>query len=161
MRKLGIMKTVFLYLTLAAFLSACGKSPQSKASSLNSCKQTVLDYADLRDDPGKAEAYGDLFTQTGTFTLGPNTITGRNALIARHKAANGLAAWHHTMENIHIAEDNQTGLSRVIVYTTPKDDNEVVTRMIVAEYIDKFQIIDGKCKITDRQVRVIHDSIAG
>ena len=151
------MRLLFLSLVSLCGISACSAP---KVSNAQKCTQTVLDYADLRDDPNKAEAYGALFSEDGTFTLGPNTATGRAAIIKRHESTNAAMQWNHIMDDIKVTDD-LSGTSRVIVYTTPLGVETDVSRFIVADYIDKFEIArSGKCLIKSRSVNLIFDSNA-
>lgn len=142
---------------VATFLAACSFSGKQLSQS-ELCLQTVRDYAELRDDMSKAKAYGDLFTENGRFTLGPNTVTGRDALIARHQAANKAAIFSHVMEDMEI--DGLTGKSRVVVYTKDRKAPDKITRVIIADYADEYAMIDGKCLISDRKVSVVYDTNA-
>jgi len=153
------MKTpskILLVISASCLITACQQQPRTMAM----CEQTVRDYADHRDNPAAVEKYGNLFTDNGTFSLGGETVTGKAALIERHKTANDAAMWNHVMDKISVQPD-LTGKSRVVVYTTPKNGNEKnVTRFIVADYIDRFEVIASGCKIADRQVNIIFDSAA-
>ena len=125
------------------------------------CTQTVRDYAVFRDDPSKADEYGALFAEDGTFTLAGNTAAGRDALIARHKRANENAVWRHNMIDIDIDENEGvvTGRTRFIVQTGPRAESPgPVTREIIGFYDDIFAIEGGKCRIQDRSVVVEFDS---
>ena len=125
------------------------------------CTQTIRDYAAFRDDPSKADEYGALFTENGTFTLAGNTAAGRDALIARHKGANENAVWRHNMIDIDIDENEGvvTGRTRFIVQTGPRAETPgPVGREIIGYYEDKFVISDGTCLIQDRSVVVEFDS---
>ena len=116
------MKTaskLFLVVSASCWIAACQQPPRTMAM----CEQTVRDYAAHRDNPDAADDYGNLFTESGTFTLGDETLKGRAALIERHKSANDAARWNHVMDEISVQPD-LTGKSRVIVYTNPKNGNE-------------------------------------
>lgn len=142
-------------LCLAPLIGACSLSQNPTHAEL--CRETVLDYASFRDDPDTSQEYGLLFTQDGSFTLGPNTITGRKALIARHKTANERVVFNHVMDDILVRAD-LTGKSRVIVYTSARNGNHDITRVIVADYMDRYEIKGGKCLIADRNVAVLFDT---
>ena len=153
------MKHTSLILGSVGVLAAC--SPPS-VSPAQKCLQTVLAYADLRDDPTKATEYGALFSYNGTFTLGPNTVTGRDAIIERHISANSAMRWNHVMDGDIEVSDDLKGQSRVIVYTTPLDGTDgQVTRFIVANYHDQFEMgVSNNCLIKARRVEVLFDSTA-
>ena len=149
-------KIIYAACLAPLLLAACNQQPRTMAM----CEQTVRDYAAHRDNPDAGVDYGNLFTENGAFTLGGETISGRAALIERHKSANEVASWNHVMDEISVWPD-LTGESRVIVYTTPKDgDESKVTRFIIADYIDQFAVISSGCKIADRQVSIVYDSAA-
>lgn len=139
-------------------LTACGGDTPTAAEL---CEQTVRDYAVLRDN-GPVEAYASLFTEDGTFELGDTVTQGREALVARHVAANSAAAWRHTMGDIRISETNGefSGLSRFIVRTGAPASPSPVSREIVGHYADKFVIADGQCKIATRKVHILFDTSA-
>lgn len=152
-------KTVGLVPVLL-LLSACGEAALSPAQL---CEQTVKDYA-LYRDVGPVQAYADLFTEDGSFTLGGTVTAGHEALKARHVAANKAAAWRHNMTDIRInaAGDDMTGHSRFVVMTGPHAKDMAgppnFTRQIVGDYEDVFVIIDGTCKIKSRKVNVLFDN---
>ncbi len=145
----------FVSILAATHLAACS-FPEPTPSRMDLCQQTVIDYATYRDDPNRAEAYGQLFSQNGQFTLGPNTVIGRDALIERHKSANTNTVFSHVMENIKI--DGLSGKSRVVVYTKNRQQGAEINRVIIADYIDKFEITNGRCLIADREVSVVFDT---
>ena len=144
-------------LYLAASLAACSPSKAPPTQTFL-CTQTVLDYAELRDDSSKAAEYGRLFTEDGRFQLGPNIVEGRQALMARHRAANETTIFSHVMEDIEII--GLTGKSRVVVYTKNRADSDKVTRVIIADYADSYEMVDDKCLISDRKVSVVYDTNA-
>lgn len=141
-------------------LGACGEAVQSPAQL---CEQTVKDYA-LYRDVGPVQAYADLFTEDGTFTLGGTVTMGHEALKARHVAANKAAAWRHNMTDIRIETDGETvkGRSRFIVMTGPHAKDAAgpssFMRQIIGDYQDVFVIEGGACKIKSRQVNVLFDN---
>lgn len=140
-------------------LTACQPSTPAYISA---CEQTVRDYAVLRDD-GPADQYADLFTQDGTFDLGGTITEGREALIARHKAANAAAAWRHNITDIRITKSGTDikGVSRFIVMTGPHlgTASAEATREILGDYIDTFVMEDGVCRIKSRKVKIAFDTL--
>ncbi|NNC38481.1 MAG: hypothetical protein EX271_09360 [Acidimicrobiales bacterium] len=147
------------YLSLLLMLSAC--STESRTPFVDLCAKTVKDYGPLRDE-GPAEAYADLFTVDGEFHLGPNVTQGRDALIARHKAANTASVWRHNMTDIRII-DSEAGLSgntRFHIFTGPKGGKpSAPSREIIGDYHDEFVIEEGGCKIKTRKVKIVFDSL--
>jgi len=148
----------FIFLVPFTLLTACSQAAQTPSQS-ELCQQTVLDYATFRDDPTKSSDYANLFTEDGQFKMGSNQNTGRNALINRHKAANKNTIFNHIMDGIEINSD-LTGTSRVVVYTKNKSDADNINRVIIADYTDKFEMVDGKCLIANRKVSVVFDTSA-
>lgn len=146
---------LFLAFFLAPIIGACSQSQSPTHAEL--CRKTVTDYAAFRDDPEKSTEYGALFTEDGVFTLGPNPITGRQALIARHKAANKDVIFNHVMDDILVRAD-LTGKSRVIVYTSARNGSHDINRVIVADYMDRYEMSGGKCMIAERNVAVLFDT---
>lgn len=142
----------------ALLLGSCGNVSDGQ-SAAQLCKQTVYDYARLRDE-GPAKDYADLFTEDGQFTLGKTITKGRDALIKRHESANKAALWRHYMLDVKIEEDDGAlkGVSRFLIYTAPHPAPAKNPREIIGDYRDTFVIVDGVCKISDRQVRIIFDS---
>ena len=159
------MKPCKIYIMLigaALIFGGCQPEDRSKTvSTADLCAQTVRDYALLRDDPAQAAAYGALFTNEGSFTLAGNTVTGRDALIARHKAANENAVWRHNMTDIDITKTDGkvTGRTRFVVYTGARGDEPgPVTREIIGYYDDIFVLENERCLLQDRRVVVEFDS---
>jgi len=148
------MMRKILFLVGISVLAAC--SNQQTPTQL--CNQTVKDYAALRDNPETAETYAGLFTDDGIFVLGPNPVSGRDALMARHQASHENSNWLHDMNKISItdADGAVSGVSRVTVKTSAKNDPKT-ERTIVADYIDIFEMADGKCLIKSRTVKVLTD----
>lgn len=149
------------YLTLicaALMLPGCDLTPKGQGAT-ELCAQTVYDYARLRDE-GPADRYADLFTANGEFTLGPNVTQGREALIARHESANKAALWRHHMLDVEISKDNGvlSGVTRFLIYTAPHPAPAKNPREIIGDYLDRFVIEAGQCKISNRRVRIIFDS---
>lgn len=144
---------------LTALLAACNSQAPAFETT---CTQTVRDYALLRDE-GPAEEYANLFTEDGTFELGGTITEGREALIARHRAANTAAAWRHTMTDIRIRKTDKTieGTSRFIVKTGPHLDtpSAEATREILGDYLDVFEVKGGVCKIRSRKVNIVFDTL--
>ncbi len=149
------MRALYLSLCLAPLVGAC--SQPSTPSQAELCQATVENYAKFRDDPSKSAEYGALFTEDGSFTLGPNTITGRSALIARHKAANQDIVFNHVMDDITI-RNNLTGKSRVVVYTSARNGSHDINRVIVADYMDRYEMVEEQCLIAERNVAVLFDT---
>lgn len=138
-------------------LTICACAPASAPSPTELCTTTVENYATYRDDPSKSAEYAALFTRDGSFTLGPNTLTGRDALAARHKTANKDVIFNHVMDDIDI-RTNLTGKSRVIVYTSARQGSHDINRVIVADYLDRYEMVAGKCLIAERNVAVLFDT---
>lgn len=145
-----------LTFVLTLTLGACAQSSADLDPSAL-CAQTVAEYAELRDDPSKSLEYGDLFTKDGSFIMGPNIIRGQDALIARHKSSNQSTVWNHVMDDINISDD-LTGQSRVIVYTSDRKSADDITRVIIADYQDRYEIVEGVCLISERKVSVVYDT---
>ncbi len=142
-------------LVLVPLLGACAQSSNPSPAEL--CKTTVENYATYRDEPSKSAEYAAVFTKDGSFTLGPNTITGRDALMARHRAANKDVIFNHVMDDIEI-RTNMTGKSRVIVYTSARQGSHDINRVIVADYMDRYEMENGQCLIAERNVAVLFDT---
>ena len=144
-----------IILALVPLLGACTQS--SKLSQADLCRLTVENYATLRDDPSKSAEYAAVFTKNGSFTLGPNSITGRDALMKRHKTANKDVNFNHVMDDIDI-RTNMTGKSRVVVYTSARHGSHDINRVIIADYMDRFELENGQCLIAERNVAVLFDT---
>ncbi len=148
------------FVLLVGALAGC--SAASVPSSQEACAQTVRDYAVLRDE-GPAETYADVFTADAVFELGGVVTQGRDALIARHVAANAAAVWRHNMTDIRIEETDEGifGRSRFIVMTGPHLNTESaeVAREIVGDYEDIFAIEGEQCKIASRKVSIVFDTL--
>ncbi len=129
-----------------------------KSTLIKLCETTISDYAKYRDNPETADLYANLFTPDGSFTLGSNTVTGRDALSARHAGSHESATWQHKMGSTELSNDNEaiTGVSRVTVKTSPKDNPKTI-RTIVADYQDTFAIVDAACLIKARGVKIVLD----
>ena len=153
--KTSITCVLALSLSVMVF-SGCNNKETKSPTQAELCEQTILDYARLRDEVDQAEAYGELFTENGIFELGPNVIKGQDALKDRHKAANKDTTFNHVMDDISI--NGKTGKSRVVVYTQDRNGSEDITRVIIADYDDKFELQDGKCLISERKVNVLFDT---
>ncbi|MGJ8562915.1 MAG: nuclear transport factor 2 family protein [Alphaproteobacteria bacterium] len=151
------MKRALCVLILLVPLAAC-VSQLSKV--MQACEKTVRDYALYRDE-GPVDSYTALFTEDGTFQLGEAVTTGRDALKARHIAANKAAAWRHNMTDIRISPnaDEITGRSRFIIMTGARTGDTgslpTASRQIVGDYEDVFVIEDGACKIKSRTVNIL------
>ena len=143
--------SVFISLLL---VSACAQ----KTTPIELCETTISDYAKYRDNPETADLYANLFADDGSFTLGPNTTTGRDALSARHTGSHGSATWGHEMGTTKVTDNNGaiSGVSSVTVKTSPKNDLKT-TRTITADYIDTFEIVSGTCLIKSRSVKLVSD----
>ncbi len=150
------MRALYLLcLSMVPIIGACSQSAAPSQSEL--CQAAVENYAAYRDDPNKSAEYGALFTEDGRFTLGPNTITGRDALVARHLAANQDVIFNHVMDDITI-RNNLTGKSRVVVYTSARNGSHDINRVIVADYMDRYEMRGGQCLIAEREVAVLFDT---
>lgn len=153
----------YLWLISAVIVLSGCQSAASPAKSLEAanalCEKTVRNYALLRDE-GPAEDYADLFTADGTFTLGENVTRGRQALIARHKAANAAALWRHNILDVKFSDTGGTlsGVSRFMIYTAPHPAPAKNPREIIGDYVDTFVMENGHCRISSRSVRIIFDS---
>lgn len=141
-------------LYLAASLAACSpaKVPPTQAEL---CTQTVLDYAELRDDPAKALELGNLFTSEGRFIFN-NESMDRKAIIARHRTANKSNIFTHDITDIKI--DGLTGESHVSVFVQDRNGGEEYIWKAQAIYTDNYEIVDGRCLISDRNVYITYDS---
>ena len=133
---------------IAASVSALILVACAQTAPIQLCETTISNYAKYRDNPETADLYANLFTDEGTFTLGPNTTTGRDALSARHTGSHQSATWQHKMGASQVSNDNGiiNGVSNVTVKTSPKDDAKTI-RTITADYIDTFEIVAGTCLI--------------
>ena len=144
-------------LVLAMFLGGC--SP--KLDTILACSETVESYAVLRDDPSTATDYAALFTEDGSFELGGQVVTGREALAERHDLANDNAVWRHNITYTDIIEQNGelSGRSRFVIQTGPRGASPgPVTREIIGFYEDKFTLEGGECLIASRKVHIEFDT---
>ena len=151
------MRTILV--CAAALVLGCSPDMVTpKAETL--CEQTVRAYGPLRDN-GPAQAYADLFTKDGSFTLGPNTTTGRAALMARHAASNQTARWQHFMQDVGINVGDAgaiTGQTRFLIFTGKRSEKpSAPARQIIGTYHDEFAIVDGSCKIKSRWIEIVFD----
>ena len=138
---------------------ASSNAPDQSKTDL--CRKTIADYAWLRDDPASAEAYADLFTEEGTFTLAGNVTQGREALAARHVSANKNTRWRHNMVGTELIEvhGGMTGETRFIIQTGPRSDRPgPAEREIIGYYEDELEVKAGKCLIRARTVHVEFDT---
>ena len=131
---------------------------EQKTTSIELCETTISNYASYRDNPETADLYANLFTAEGTFTLGPNTTTGRDALSSRHTGSHKSATWQHEMGMAQVTNNDGviSGVSNVTVKTSPRNDLKT-TRIITADYIDMFEIVAGACLIKSRAVKIVSD----
>ena len=124
------------------------------------CRQVVLDYAYYRDRPD-ADGVANLFTKDGTFTIGPDTFSSREAIRNRITAAADGPIFRHMMSTIHIeplSPDSATGISYASVYIAPPGDlpRQVSAYAAIGEYHDTFVREGETCKIKAREfVRVL------
>lgn len=127
---------------------------------LDDCRQVVLDYAYYRDRPD-ADSVANLFSIGGTFTIGPDTFSSREAIRNRIAAGADGPIFRHMMSTIHIeplGENEATGISYATVYVAPAGDlpRQVGVFAALGEYHDTFVREGETCKIKAREfVRVL------
>lgn len=138
---------------LVPLFGACSPAPQS--SDLELCKTTYHKYPEFRDNPVLGQEYGNLFSETGTFSIGNNISNGRDAIIQRHMAAHKSAVWVHKLEEPEFKEKNGKVFAKgdVVVLTGPDKDN--LTTRIEGHYADAYEVRDGRCRIKTRKTTVV------
>jgi len=146
--------------TLALILLGGCAAPDLPPSVPEMCEETVRDYAILRDGKTTSKAYGDLFTEDGEFHLAGDMTKGKDALIARHLAANAETIWRHNMTEIKISQKDGEirGQTRFHIFAGPRADAPIApNREILGTYRDEFMLVKGVCKIKSRKVEIVFD----
>jgi hypothetical protein len=155
----GVMRS-FIVVSVCLLASGVTANASAHGDWLDDCRQVVLDYAYYRDRPD-ADGVANLFTLDGTFTIGPDTFSSREAIRNRIALGTDGPLFRHMMSTIHIepvSKDEASGISYATVYVAPPGDlpRQVSAFAALGEYHDSFVREGGTCKIKVREfVRVL------
>lgn len=137
-------------------LSGC-KSITNDNRQVQLCEKTILDYLVLRDR-GPAIQYGNLFTETATFSVPKLNISLRSRadIVTRVETAQEKSNTIHMITSMKVEKIHNNYLkahSHFILYLTPKEA-PLNVKLFNGRYVDELTILDNQCYISSRLVLI-------
>ena len=126
------------------------------------CLATNYDYVAYRDR-GEVKAYANLFTEDAQFIF-QQTVHGREAIgqaMARRWSESRTRHWIQPARIAATGDDTAEGLIYVKVYRAAREGADGPVPFdgpLVAEYHDRYRLIDGICLIERREVKLVFTS---
>lgn len=142
----------------SAFVAVPALAEDNGQTARRACFETVHRYSVLRDH-GPVDDYGDLFTEDAEFTIGGNTVKGRENLKSRLVEQLSAGRAMHTMTTVNIADDAKTGLSYMTV-VVGDSETQTQTDAFYVEVYDEYAFEGMRCLIAKRDVEFVFTKAA-
>ena len=110
-------------------------------------------------DHGIAEGFAEIFTETGTFTAGGKTRSGRQELTEFADARVGEPKVSRTIHGSHrlhaVSEDEISGELDYVLYMGPLEGDRPAEATAVGSYLDTYRREGGVWRIQTRESRQV------
>lgn len=157
------MLYAFLWLGFQLTFNGPSQASENKQDQYNIllCERLIHKYSFIRDRL-KYDSYGALFTADAEFKIGSKMIKGRDNIVNAVKKRGPLKLNRHMMTSVYVEDHKIYGLiGKSYAFILEADRNEKSPHILSLEslsaavtYEDQFEIKDGKCLFSKRNVKI-------